>query len=212
MQTELGEETVEQGSKSSVKRSSRREPLGFAYFGLVLFMVVYFARPEDWIPGLAGVPLAKITGILILLALAVFGQQHPLAHAAGGHFPQSACGSTLARCRFLSSLERRRVNVMLDFSKVLPLVIIIYAAARSMKRLRWILFVQASFRRRNRRHQHCQRAHIAWPPARCSFRHVRKFERSCTCHRPKPPSLFRHSRLPPEVIGRSSHGPLSCLR
>lgn len=32
-------------------------------------MVVYFARPEDWIPGLAAVPLARITGILILAAL-----------------------------------------------------------------------------------------------------------------------------------------------
>ena len=36
------------------------------------------------------------------------------------------------------------VNVMLDFSKVLPLVIVIYAAVRSMSRLRWILFVQAT--------------------------------------------------------------------
>ena len=34
-------------------------------------------------------------------------------------------------------------NVMLDFSKVLPLVIVLYAAVRSMERLRWILFVQA---------------------------------------------------------------------
>ena len=54
------------------KRSHRREPLGFAYFGLILFMVVYFARPEDWIPALAAVPLAKIAGILILLALILF--------------------------------------------------------------------------------------------------------------------------------------------
>jgi len=35
-------------------------------------------------------------------------------------------------------------NVMLDFSKVLPLAIAIYGAVRSMKRLRWLLFVQAA--------------------------------------------------------------------
>jgi hypothetical protein len=60
---------MDQVSTSAVKRSNRRKPLGFAYSGLILFMVVYFARPEDWIPGLAAVPLARITAILILAAL-----------------------------------------------------------------------------------------------------------------------------------------------
>ncbi len=31
-------------------------------------MVVYCARPEDWIPGLSNVPLAKIAGVLALVA------------------------------------------------------------------------------------------------------------------------------------------------
>ena len=144
MQTELGEETVEQDSKSSVKRSSRREPLGFAYFGLVLFMVVYFARPEDWIPGLAAVPLAKITGVLILFGL-VFSFKN-----IRWHMPWEVIFLILLvvqlwlAAAFSPVWRGGAFNVMLDFSKVLPLGIVIYGAVRSMKRLRWILFVQAA--------------------------------------------------------------------
>jgi O-antigen ligase len=43
-----------------------------AYFALVFFSCVYFFRPEDFVPGLSAIPLAKITGGITLLAL-VFG-------------------------------------------------------------------------------------------------------------------------------------------
>ena len=46
--------------------------LKLAYFSAALFSVVYFARPEDWIPGAAAVPFAKITGLLAIVAF-VFG-------------------------------------------------------------------------------------------------------------------------------------------
>src|ERR1700730_17732036 len=36
------------------------------YLGVLLFSMVYFARPQDWIPGAADVPVAKITGFLAL--------------------------------------------------------------------------------------------------------------------------------------------------
>ena len=48
---------------------SRSKPLLGAYVSLLLFMIIYCARPEDWIPGLSSVPLAKIAGIIALLAL-----------------------------------------------------------------------------------------------------------------------------------------------
>jgi O-Antigen ligase len=135
---------VEQTSKPAVKRSRRREPLGFPYFGLILFMVVYFARPEDWIPGLAAVHLAKITGILILLALAFSSSQ------IRWHMPLEVIFLTLLVVQlwlaaiFSPVWRGGAFNVMLDFSKVLPLVIVIYVVVRSMKGLRWILFVQAA--------------------------------------------------------------------
>jgi putative inorganic carbon (hco3(-)) transporter len=136
--------TVEQVPNPTVRRPKRREPLGFAYFGLVLFMVVYFARPEDWIPGLATVPVAKIAGILILLAL-VFSFNN-----IRWHMPLEVTFLSLLVVQLWLTVPFSPVwrggafNVMLDFSKVLPLVIVIYGAVRSLKRLRWILFVQAA--------------------------------------------------------------------
>ena len=144
MPTELAVATVEQALKSDRKRSNRREPLGFAFFGLVLFMVVYFARPEDWIPGLAVLPLAKLTGILILLALVFsFGNIR-------WHLPLEVIFLTLLVVQLWLTVPFSPVwrggafNVMLNFTKVLPLVIVIYGAVRSMNRLCWVLFVQAA--------------------------------------------------------------------
>ena len=62
-------------SDAAKRRRSRRKPLVGAYIALVLFMVIYHGRPEDWIPGLSNVPLAKIAGVLALLAL-VFSLRH----------------------------------------------------------------------------------------------------------------------------------------
>jgi putative inorganic carbon (hco3(-)) transporter len=135
---------VEPVLELNVKDPNRREPLGFAYFALVLFMVVYFARPEDWIPGLAAVPLAKITGILILWAL-FFSFSN-----IRWHIPPEVTFLCLLVAQLWFTVPFSPVwrggafNVMLNFSKVLPLVIVIYGAVRSMKRLQRILFVQVA--------------------------------------------------------------------
>lgn len=107
-------------------------------------MVVYFARPEDWIPGLTGVPLAKIAGILILLAL--FFSFNNIRW----HLPQEVTFLILLMVQLWLTVPLSPVwrggafNVMLDFSKVLPLVIVICGTVRTMKRLQWILFVQTA--------------------------------------------------------------------
>jgi O-antigen ligase len=107
-------------------------------------MVVYFARPEDWVPGLAAVPLAKIAGILILLAL-VFSFSNVRWQMP---WEVTFLGLLVVQLWFavaFSSVWRGGAfNVMLDFSKVLPLAIVIFGVIRSMNRLRWILLVQAA--------------------------------------------------------------------
>jgi O-antigen ligase len=105
-------------------------------------MIVYFARPEDWIPGLAAVPLAKITGVLIFVAL-VFS-----LGKIRWHIPRAVIFLALLVVQLwltvpFSFWRGGAFNVMLDFSKVLPLVAVIYATVRSIQRLRWILLVQA---------------------------------------------------------------------
>jgi len=135
---------VERVLKLDAKHSNRREPLGVVYFGLVLFVVVQYVRPEDWISGLVAVPLEKITGILILLALIFsFGKirwQIPWEVT----FLSLLVFQLWLTVVFSPIWRGGAFWVVLDFSKVLPLVIVIYVAVRSMKRLSWILFAQAA--------------------------------------------------------------------
>lgn len=35
----------------------------------MIFMFVYYARPEDWVPGLHVIPLAKVSGAMLLVAI-----------------------------------------------------------------------------------------------------------------------------------------------
>jgi putative inorganic carbon (hco3(-)) transporter len=53
------------GSKA-VAAQSRATSL--AYGGVLVFVLLYFTRPSDWIPGMAHVPLAKIAGFFALSA------------------------------------------------------------------------------------------------------------------------------------------------
>jgi putative inorganic carbon (hco3(-)) transporter len=107
-------------------------------------MVVYFARPEDWIPGLSAVPLAKMAGVLILLALAFSFSNIQWQLPREVIFLGLLVVQLWLAVVFSPVWKGGAFNVMLDFSKALPLVIVIYGAVRSMKRLRWILFVQAA--------------------------------------------------------------------
>src|SRR2546422_585469 len=49
----------------------RSEPMPAAYLALLAFIVVYFARPTDWISALNVLPLGKVTGIVAAATLAV---------------------------------------------------------------------------------------------------------------------------------------------
>jgi len=135
---------VEQGPKSDVRYAKARNPLGFLYFALGLFMVVYFIRPQDWIPGLSSVPFAKITGIIMLLAL---GFSFP---NISRHVPQEVALLSLLLLQlwlaaaFSPIWKGGAINAMLEFSKALLVVIVIFAAVRSMKQLHWVLFMQAA--------------------------------------------------------------------
>ena len=64
---------VPENNGSSARWTQRfaftREPMAGAFFWLSAFYLVYCARPEDWIPGLTYIPLAKISGIFALLGL-----------------------------------------------------------------------------------------------------------------------------------------------
>src|SRR5579859_7229459 len=50
-----------------IKKQAFHHPTG-AFFFLAAFFVVSSARPQDWISGLSAVPLAKIAGVLAVIA------------------------------------------------------------------------------------------------------------------------------------------------
>jgi O-antigen ligase len=54
--------------RSAVPTQVRRP---FVYWALVAFAFLYYYRPEDFIPGLVYIPMAKITGVFAILALVV---------------------------------------------------------------------------------------------------------------------------------------------
>lgn len=131
-------------SGAEKRRSSRRKPLVSAYIALVLFMVIYFGRPEDWIPGLANVPLAKIAGILALLAL-VFSFRH-----IRNRFPREVIylvlliGQLFLASMFSTVWRGGAFLLTVDFAKILLIVVVMTAVVNTMTRLRLLIFVQAA--------------------------------------------------------------------
>jgi hypothetical protein len=134
---------VEQVLEPKVKRFTRREPLGFAFFWLILYLIVEYARPGDWILGLESAHLARIAVSLILLAL-LFS-----FHQISWRMPKTLVFLILMMAQLWLSVlfspvwKQGAFNVMQGFSKVLLLVIVIYGVVRSMNRLRWIFIVQS---------------------------------------------------------------------
>jgi putative inorganic carbon (HCO3(-)) transporter len=126
------------------RTTSRRKPLAGAYIALLLFIFIYCARLKDWMPGLSDVPLAKITGILALLALVLslgsIRQRLPrevylLALLVGQLLLASVMSPVWRGGAFQTTLE---------FSKVLIIFIVMTLAVSTSKRLHRLIFIQAA--------------------------------------------------------------------
>lgn len=126
-----------------VSRASRREPLAAAYWFLIVFMVIDCARPEDWIPGLHLIPLAKIAAILALIALLLaIGQIRQ-------RFPREMIYLLLLSGQLFVTVpfaiwRGGAFQGALAFAKVVAIVLVIVLAVRTAKRLRWLVFTQTA--------------------------------------------------------------------
>jgi O-antigen ligase len=115
-----------------------------AYLWLIAFFVVYSARPEDWIPGLSSIPLAKVTGILAIVALIV------AINKARRRFPREIIYLLLLFGQLCLTVPLSRVwrggafATVLEFSKVVAIVLVMMLCVITLKRLRLLLFVQAA--------------------------------------------------------------------
>jgi O-antigen ligase len=125
----------------------QREPLSGAYFWLVVFFVVYCARPEDWIPGLRLFPLAKISGIFAALALvlSVGRSKRRIQDLPPEVWFTLLLTGWLIASSMLSPIWRGgALQQTLDFAKLLVAMLVGMLVVTSVVRLRRLLFVQAA--------------------------------------------------------------------
>jgi O-antigen ligase len=125
----------------------RREPLAGAFFWLSVFYLVYCARPEDWIPGLNYIPLAKISGIFALLGLLASAGR---AKRSMRDLPRESKYLLGIVCLlFVSALispvwKGGAFFKTVDFSKLLVAWILTFLVITSFARLRRIIFIQSA--------------------------------------------------------------------
>lgn len=129
---------------STSPAASRSEPFAAAYFWLVLFFIVYCARPEDWIPHLTAVPLAKVAAIPALVALLVaIGQlqrRPPREVVLLVLLFVQLCVSAV-----LSPVWRGgAVNNVLEFSKPVMMAVLAMLVVLTLPRLRRIILIQSA--------------------------------------------------------------------
>jgi len=126
---------------------TRKKSLGGAFFWLSAFYAVYCLRPEDWVPGLSYVPMAKITGIL-----AILGLFSSLGKTKRGFkdMPTEArylliMMAVLGIGAALSPISRMHaVMATLEFSKVYVAWALTFLLITTIPRLERIIFIQAA--------------------------------------------------------------------
>lgn len=123
--------------------TSRRRPLTGAFAALVLFMAIYFARPQDWIPGFSTAPLAKIAGILVLLGLIFSLRQIHQRLPRESFFVALLVGQLLLASALSPVWRGGAFGVTIDFAKVLMVVLVVGAAVTTIGRLRALILAQA---------------------------------------------------------------------
>jgi O-antigen ligase len=130
-------------SPATKRSASEQSQLIGAYAALLLFMFIYYARPEDWIPGLSAVPLAKISGIVALLALLFSFSKIP-------QLPRETLYLAILIGQLLLSAALSPVwrggafQATLEFAKVLMAIVVTAAAVNTPRRLRLLVFTQAA--------------------------------------------------------------------
>ncbi|HEY1658730.1 MAG TPA: O-antigen ligase family protein [Candidatus Sulfotelmatobacter sp.] len=126
---------------------ARKETLTGAFFWLSAFCFVYCARPEDLIPGLSYIPLAKITGFFALVALlASLGKSkrgfRDLPKEA--HYLLAMTAILYLSAVFSPVWRGGALLRTLDFSKVYIIWILTFLAVNEFGRLRRLIFIQTA--------------------------------------------------------------------
>jgi O-antigen ligase len=124
---------------------SRSRPT-LAYGALVVFTFLYYARPEDLIPGLQSIPVGKISGGLALLGL--------IASLAGNKIKTKlplemklllAMSAQFCLCIPFATWRGGAFDTVFNkFSKVVITALLVVLIVESIQQLRTLLFIQAA--------------------------------------------------------------------
>jgi O-antigen ligase len=118
-----------------------------AFFWLSAFYLVYCARPEDWIPGLLALPLAKITAVFALIAL--ISSSGRTKRKFRDRPKEANYLLALIALLFVSGMlspvwKGGALSHTLDFSKVVVAWMLTYMVVTDFKQLRRIIYIQAA--------------------------------------------------------------------
>jgi len=130
----------------AVRTKEARNPMRVAFFWLAAFYFVYCARPEDWIPGLGIIPLAKITGICAFVALlASAGKaKRSIRDLPREGFYLLAIIGLMYFSAVLSPVWRGGAfSHTTDFSKIFVAWVLTFLVVTDFEKLRRIIFIQA---------------------------------------------------------------------
>lgn len=116
---------------------------GVSYFAVLLFSVIYFARPEDWIPGARDIPVAKIVGALALGTFLLNLLVRAKLNVSRGVLLLLALFGQLCLAVPFSAWKGGSFNLVYEFSKIVLIVLLLVHAVDTFPRLRQLIFVQA---------------------------------------------------------------------
>lgn len=132
---------------ASMRPSARNaQALGAGFFWLSVFYFVYCARPEDWLPGLKYLPLAKISALAALLGLVM---SQGKTKRSFRDLPKEAFYLLLMiGILFVSALSSQvwkggAFFHTLDFCKVYVAFVLTFFLVTTVGRLQRIIFIQA---------------------------------------------------------------------
>ena len=126
------------------KSITDKERRPFVYGALVTFSALYYYRPEDFIPGLNYVPMARIAGVIGAVAL-IFG----LLGGGNAKVPRAVKFMWLlllqmAICVPFAMWRSGAFWTVVDFAKAVIVAMLISMSVTTVRELRRLLFIQVS--------------------------------------------------------------------
>jgi len=133
--------------KLAQKSGPQQESMAGAFFWLSAFYVVYCARPEDWIPGLAYIPLAKISALFALLGLLTSAGKSKRGFRdlpREGKYFFGIIGFLFVSAVLSPVWRGGAFFKTLDFAKALVAWVLTFLVITTFMRLRRIIFIQSA--------------------------------------------------------------------